>query len=146
MAPEPVALLDVNVLIALAWPQHLHHRRAHEWLGLLAGRRWATAPFTEAAFVRLSSTTAVVHTPVTALEAVQVLARIRQVDGHVFLADDTSLADSLIALDRLASPKQVTDMHLVNLAARHQARLVTFDHGIHSYLDAGDRRHVELIA
>ena len=26
-----VALLDVNVLVALAWPNHVHHTQAHRW-------------------------------------------------------------------------------------------------------------------
>ena len=26
-----VYLLDVNVLIALAWPNHVHHAAAHTW-------------------------------------------------------------------------------------------------------------------
>ena len=28
---EPIALLDVNVLIALIDPQHVHHERSHLW-------------------------------------------------------------------------------------------------------------------
>ena len=27
-------LLDVNVLIALAWPSHAHHEAAHHWFSL----------------------------------------------------------------------------------------------------------------
>ncbi len=26
-----VALLDVNVIVALAWPNHVHHESAHRW-------------------------------------------------------------------------------------------------------------------
>ena len=33
----PVALLDVNVLIALLDPQHLSHERAHRWFRANAG-------------------------------------------------------------------------------------------------------------
>ncbi|MBX3177131.1 MAG: hypothetical protein KF886_07220 [Candidatus Hydrogenedentes bacterium] len=45
-----VALLDVNVLLALARPTHLHHDAAHRWFmdNHTAGR--ATCPMTQCAF------------------------------------------------------------------------------------------------
>lgn len=47
-------LLDVNVLIALTNPNHIHHDAAHRWLaGVVGHATWATTPLTEAAFLRL---------------------------------------------------------------------------------------------
>jgi len=51
MAP---ALLDVNVLVALAWPTHLHHEPAHHWFHRRRINGWATCTLTQIAFVRLS--------------------------------------------------------------------------------------------
>ena len=53
-----VALLDVNVLIALFDPAHIHHETAHNWFGLNRRYRWATRPLTENAFVRVLSSPA----------------------------------------------------------------------------------------
>ncbi len=50
-----VALLDVNVLVALFDPMHVHHEAAHEWFALNRKDRWATCPLTENAFVRVLS-------------------------------------------------------------------------------------------
>ena len=44
---EPIALLDVNVLIALIDPQHVHHERSHRWFQAHGGHGWATCPLTQ---------------------------------------------------------------------------------------------------
>ena len=38
------ALLDVNVLIALAWPNHVHHVAARAWFEEHREEGWATCP------------------------------------------------------------------------------------------------------
>jgi predicted nucleic acid-binding protein len=48
-------LLDVNVLVALAWSTHVHHYRAVDWFSHRAPAAWATAPVTQAGFIRVSS-------------------------------------------------------------------------------------------
>jgi len=50
-----VALLDVNVLVALFDPAHLHYEAAHAWFGANRKNRWATCAPTENAFVRVPS-------------------------------------------------------------------------------------------
>ena len=49
------ALLDVNVLLALAWPNHQHHAASHRWFRREAGNGWAICALTQLAFIRLSS-------------------------------------------------------------------------------------------
>lgn len=138
-------LLDVNVLIALSWPQHVHHATAHAWFSGLGDRPWATTALTETAFLRLSTNRHVVHRPLLAADAVAALVAIRGLPGHVFLPDDTSLAAPSISLDRLASGGQITDLHLVNLAAVHRAVLTTLDRSIPAYLSPQDQQHVHVI-
>ena len=48
-------LLDVNVLLALAWPSHAHHEIADEWFLRNRHKGWATCVLTQLAFLRLSS-------------------------------------------------------------------------------------------
>jgi predicted nucleic acid-binding protein len=50
-----ISLLDVNVLIALAWPNHIHHRLASRWFDRNRKSGWATCPLTQSGFVRVSS-------------------------------------------------------------------------------------------
>lgn len=135
-----VHLLDVNVLIALAWPSHVHHRRAHAWWSTV--NEWATTPVTESAFVRLSSNPTVVGVRVTVATAVQTLRAIRSTPGHRFIDDATTLADPRIDLSRVVGSSQVTDAHLVNVAASAGAVLATLDRAIPGMLEPHDRRHV----
>jgi hypothetical protein len=45
--------------------------------------------------------------------------------------DDVSLTDaSLFDLSQVLTPRHLTDIHLLGLAAKHGGRLVTFDRGI----------------
>lgn len=46
-AGSGVHLPDVNVLIALFDPGHIHHGAAHEWFGSVGREAWATCPLTE---------------------------------------------------------------------------------------------------
>ena len=137
-------LLDLNVLIALAWPQHVHHARAHAWFGSQTGP-WMTTPLTEAGFVRLSTNPVVVTETITMSTALGVLSAMRTADRHEFLPDDSSLAAPQIALAALATSRQVTDAHLVNLAARSGVILATLDRGIELMLAPADRGWVTVL-
>ena len=46
-------LLDVNVLVALFNPDHIHHDTAHDWFAEHHTRGWATCPLTEQGVVRI---------------------------------------------------------------------------------------------
>jgi len=60
----PVSLLDVNVLLALAWPNHVHHPAAHRWFAENHREGWATCPLTQMGFVRTVNQPAVVKIPI----------------------------------------------------------------------------------
>jgi len=46
-------LLDTNALIALGWENHEHHAVVTRWLRRI--KAFATCPFTQGGFVRISS-------------------------------------------------------------------------------------------
>lgn len=124
-------LLDVNLLVALAWPNHIHHVPARRWFAAAVGQGWATTPVTEFGFVRVSSNPAAVGEPLTPAEALTVLAEIRARPGHRMWPDDTSPTDrALVDPTRLVGHRQVSDAHLLALARRHEGRLATLDHGL----------------
>lgn len=136
-------LLDANVLLALSLPTHQHHHDATSWFAVRP--EWATTPLTEAGYVRLMTNMRVVGYAIPADQVVDALREMRRVAGHAFLADDSSLAEPVIDIARLAGTKQVTDFHLVNLAARHGMLLATFDGSLRRSLAMDDRRHVLVI-
>jgi predicted nucleic acid-binding protein len=50
-----IALLDINVLVALFDADHVHHDFAHDWFTDHHERGWATCPITENGFIRVVS-------------------------------------------------------------------------------------------
>ncbi|MDE2653652.1 MAG: PIN domain-containing protein [Gemmatimonadetes bacterium] len=135
-------LLDVNVLVALAWPNHVHHAAAHHWFRANRDGGWATCPLTESGFVRISSNRRAIPEACAPRDAIRLLERIRAVEGHVFWTDDISPVDPLwTPFARVAGYRQVTDAHLLALAIRHGGQLATFDRRL-AELGAGDCQDV----
>jgi predicted nucleic acid-binding protein len=87
----------------------------------------------------------VVTETITMSTALAMLAAVRSADRHAFLPDDSSLAAPQIALSAVATSRQVTDAHLVNLAARSGAVLATLDRGIELMLAPADRGFVAVL-
>lgn len=133
-------LLDVNVLLALSWDQHIHHTVAHERFAGLD--EWSTCPATESGLMRLLLTEQVVGRKVTGSEALGQLSAIRQVPGWRYLPDSCSLAEPVIDTRVLMGRRQVTDLQLVNLAAANDTTLATFDASLRASLMPADQRWV----
>lgn len=132
-----VGLLDANVLIALAWPVHIHHGAAHAWLASNQAAGWATCPITQSAFVRFSSNRGLTEYAVNVREALMLLGEIVAWEGHEFWADSISLTDERIPTGLLAGYRQVTDAYLLGLAIHRGGKLVTFDRRVTSLFQKG---------
>ena len=122
-----MALLDVNALVALAWDIHVHHDAVSAWLDERTSP-WATCPFTEAGFVRISSNPKAITGALGPDEARSVLRDLREVGEHRFLVNDVSLTDADVP--RIVGHRQVTDALLLTVARRAGVPLVTFDAAI----------------
>ncbi len=124
-------LLDVNVLIALIDPAHVHHAQAHEWFAAVGHQAWATCPLTENGVLRIVGHARYPNTPGTPAAVGEILARMRSLPGHAFWPDDVSLLDTrFVDAGRLLDSGQVTDSYLLALARAHGGRLATFDRQI----------------
>jgi toxin-antitoxin system PIN domain toxin len=133
-----IALLDVNVLIALVWPNHLHHDLVLRWFRNQQRGGWATCSVTQSGFVRVSSNHRVLPAAKSPAEALSLLQELVTLPGHHFLTDDIEVATSdLVDPHRLLGYRQVTDAHLLAVALRHGARLATLDRGIRHLVPAG---------
>ncbi len=139
-----VGLLDINVLIALAWPSHVHHAPAHAWFGRHADEGWATCPLTQLGFVRVSSNPGIIPEAVLPQQALKVLHKIVQHEHHVFWPDDLPLTDQRIPDSQIMGHRQLTDAYLLGLAIRNGGKLVTLDESIASLLPTQDPRRSAL--
>jgi toxin-antitoxin system PIN domain toxin len=141
-----VCLLDVNTLVALAWPNHIHHQPAREWFVENHAAGWATCPVTESGFVRVSSNPRATPEARSPAEALYLLRQMIALPGHHFWSDPTSIANSeLIDPSKLLGHRQITDAHLVALAIHHEGRLVSFDRGLVEIVPDGARAEEVLI-
>ncbi len=142
-----VALLDVNVLVALAWPNHAHHHAARKWFTDHRHSGWATTPITEAGFVRVSSNKAAIPTATTPSVAIALLTRLTSGGDHAFWPDDVrGVTGETTDPARLSSYRDVTDAHLVAVASRHGGSLVTFDARIERLVPTTDAPLLQVLS
>jgi uncharacterized protein len=124
------ALFDVNFLIALFTPSHIHARRAHAWWLENETHGWASCPLTQNGFVRITSQPTFQHSSTT-LNALGKLRTAIAGTSHEFWKDDVSITDESVFDTRfILGHRQVTDTYLLALAVRNNGHLVTFDRSI----------------
>jgi uncharacterized protein len=124
-------LLDVNLLIALCDPDHVHHEKAHRWFGSLAPDRWATCAITENAFVRITGHSTYLNWKRTPAEQIGMLKKFCSLSSHVFWADDVSLLDARVwtSSERVRA-SDLTDLYLLALAVKNRSKFASLDRGI----------------
>ena len=132
-------LLDINVLLALAWPSHVHHNQALQWFVRKKTTGFRTCPLTQLGFVRISSNPAFSPQAVSPMAALGLLERITSMPEHAFWPDDLPLAKAISNKRPLVGHRQVTDAYLVALAVARDGVLATLDRGVMAVAsDGGD--------
>jgi uncharacterized protein len=133
LTTEAAWLLDVNALIALIFPGHVHHLTIHAWFEMNSRAGWATGPITENGVIRIMSQPNFEggrNDPSEVIDVLRALWR-SQLKHHRFWPDQVSLTDdSIFSSQYIVGPKQVTDAYLLGLAAKRRARLVSFDRSL----------------
>jgi len=123
-------LLDVNVLVGLAFPTDIWHQKVHRWFRREPDRLWATCALTQAGFLRVAGR-ALGGTRDGVQKALAGLERDCLSPQHEYWPVDVDLCGlSDSQRSRLMGPNQITDMQLLMVAHRHRGRLVTLDTGI----------------
>src|SRR5205807_5982473 len=121
-----IDLADVNVLLALIDPVHVHHEAASQWFVDASGRGWATCPLTENGFVRILSNPSYPGIRLSPADATAMLEMFVQnhAETHHFWPDSISLRDhTLFRPEAIVGHRQVTDVYLVGLCQRNGGTL-----------------------
>ncbi|MFQ5739082.1 MAG: TA system VapC family ribonuclease toxin [Acidobacteriota bacterium] len=140
------ALLDVNLLIALLWPAHVHHAAAHQWFGRRGSRDWATCPITQLAFVRIVSNPAFSRDALAIRQAFEVLEKNLRHKGHRFWPDDLEVVGSVAASsEKIVGHRQLTDAYLLALASARHGVLASFDSGLQSIASSDQQPFLEIV-
>lgn len=122
-------LLDINLLLALSDPMHVHHEVAHRWYADGGDQSWATCPITENGFVRIASHPKYPNSPGSATVALNTLRRFCSRSGHCFWSEGITLRESL-TVQSVITHNQVTDIYLLALTVHHGGKLATLDQNI----------------
>ncbi len=125
-----VSLFDVNVLVALFDPSHIHHLTAHDWFAESSEQGWATCPLTENGLIRVLSNPSYPGRRTTVHDAARRLTVFCQSPQHGFWEDSLSVLDESVQTQRIQGHRQVTDVYLLALAVARGGRLVTLDAGM----------------
>ena len=120
MTKSKVYLLDANVLITLATPEHSLNARAAAWFR--EGHRFATCPITQGALIRFH-----LRAGVGATDRKFLLSHLR-LPRHEFWPDDASYLE--MPVKGIAGHKQVTGAYLVLLARKHGGSVATMDEAL----------------
>jgi hypothetical protein len=128
-------LPDVNVLVALAWESHPHHRAARRWFA--AQKSFATCAVTQLGFLRVSTLAEMAGTLDDARRALVAILAFRQ---HTYWRDVEPLEVPILA----RGPQQLTDAYLASLAMHYRGRFTTFDAEV-SKLPGVDANRLEIL-
>ena len=143
---EPIALLDVNVLIALVDPQHVHHEPSHRWFQAHGGHGWATCPLTQNALLRILGNPRYPNSPGGPCVVVALLQQLLNHPSHVFWPDALSWdAAGVFQAEALLHHGQITDAYLLALAVHLRGVLVSFDRRLSSRSVCGGAQALQLI-
>ncbi len=126
-------LLDLNVLIALTDPEHIHRRKAERWFLSTGKDNWGVCPLTESGFIRLTTNPAMQAGTITLERAIAILQALRAHPGYRYWS--ITDAESWIAVtarfaSRITGHQQVTVAYLLGIAIKENGVLVTFDQGL----------------
>lgn len=124
------ALLDVNVLIALLDPDHVHHRSATGWLVQNLHLGWASCPLTQNGCIRIMSQPAYPNGAPPGRIA-SLLREAMQAPAHEFWPDDIDgVTSTTLDWAVILGSRQLTDAYLLALAVRNTLRFVSLDRGL----------------
>jgi hypothetical protein len=137
-------LLDVNLLLALTDPMHIHQQSAHRWFVEKGQQAWATCPLTENGFIRIASHPNYPNRPGDVTAVLDILRRLCEAPGHRFWSEDISIL-RILEPDALITHAQITDVFLLGLAVHKKGKLATLDQRIPADAVRGGRKALERI-
>jgi len=120
-------LLDVNALLALGVIQHEFHTRSANWARSLAASgdpELLTCSITELGFVRILAQAARYGLDLSQAQSLLLRVKGEGLARYTFVPDDQDVSQ---LPSWVKNAGQVTDGHLVRLAAAHDAVLATLD-------------------
>lgn len=123
------ALLDVNVIIASIFADHVMHRSARSFVESLD--RFFTTPTLQGGFLRFATRPmkneggSQLEPRLAMAEALNKLREFTQVSGHGFLHDDVPFTE--LGMRSMQGHRQWTDAYLLHIARKHGIALASLE-------------------
>jgi predicted nucleic acid-binding protein len=139
-------LPDVNALLALLDPLHVHHEASHRWYAAQRPLSLVLCSHVENGVMRVASQPAYPNCLGTAGRVREALLAFVKRAGAKRCSKDVSLLDDgvLVDPDQL-TPSRVSDLYLLALASANRAKLATFDRRIPVRAILGGEDCIEVI-
>ncbi len=139
-------LLDINALLALLDPMHIHHEDAHNWYQTNSPIRLLICPHIENGVIRVASQPRYPnHLGTSATVSENLKQFIQQLEVERCLTDISLLDDKLLLKPSLLTPSSIADLYLLAIASNNNAKLATFDRRINPAAISGGRKALETI-
>ena len=139
-------LLDVNALLALLDPMHIHHEAAHRWYEMRSPLRMMICSHVINGVIRVASQPKYPNCLGTSARVRNVLRDlVRNVDAESCAKEVSLLVDDVLLQPIALTPSRVSDLYLLALAAANDARFATFDTRIPAEAVAGGPATIEII-
>jgi uncharacterized protein len=131
-ASGAIKLLDANVWLALAFSDHIHHKRAIDWFDIQAADTCGFCRITQMALLRHLTNAKIMGEFVqTQQEAWKSFDKLAADPRVLFLSEPDNIESLFRSFTQANSPSHGlwTDGYLASMARAHQAELVTVDQG-----------------
>ncbi len=139
-------LLDTNVLIPLLWPLHTEQAKVRTWFTARAAKSFATCSLTQAGFLRITTSPAIIGERFALSDARELLLAFSKQPGHIFWPTMIDFFEAAAPFERrMHGPKQITDAYLLGIAKHHGGKLATLDKAVKSLAGPEFSDLVELI-
>ncbi len=140
-------LPDVNVLLALLDPLHVHHEAAHQWYARRSPLRVVMCSHVENGVIRVASQPKYPNCLGTSGTVREALLRfVRKLSAESCGQNVSLLNEKFLLQVNCLTPSRVSDIYLLALAAANHARFATFDTHVPADSVAGGPRALEVIS
>ena len=142
-----VALLDVNVLIALVDPLHVHHELCHHWFAARGTTAWASCAITQNGVLRILGHPRYPNSPGSPGVVSEILQALVAHPQHQFWDVSPSLlSQAHVNTSALLDSAQITDTYLLALAVHQGGLLATLDQRLSTHAVKGGAEALERIS
>ncbi len=139
-------LPDINTVLALLDPLHIHHHDAHRWYEAVSPVQLLICPHVENGVMRVASQPRYPNHLGTASTVREVLKKfIDQLDVKRCTIEPSLMDDKILKSPEQLTPSSISDLYLLCVASSNGAKLATFDQRIKSSAIHGGKKALEII-